>query len=87
MTYGLFGLPLAFLEVAQPRRRERPARVQRSHELPVVDADDGLGTGKADYGIGGSVFKAAGRTSVFADVLFWKYGAPEAVSPRRSMPA
>lgn len=45
----------------------------------VVDADSGLGTGATDVGGGGSVFKAMGRTSVFADALFWTYGDPEGV--------
>lgn len=45
----------------------------------LLSADSGRGTGETDVGVGGSVFKGFGRTSAFADVLFWKYGDPEGV--------
>ena len=48
-------------------------------KLPVVDATSGRGTGEADYGVGASAFKTMSRTSLMADVLFWKYGDPEGV--------
>jgi hypothetical protein len=79
-TTGL-GDPLvrADLRVIDDRSRGLQVALAGSVKLPVVDVDGGLGTGVADYGIGGSVFKAAGRTSLYADVLFWKYGDPEGI--------
>jgi hypothetical protein len=79
-TTGL-GDPLvrADLRVVDDRSRGLQVAIAGSVKLPLVDADDGLGTGVADYGIGGSLFKAAGRTSLYADVLFWKYGDPEGI--------
>ena len=85
-TTGL-GDPLvrADVRVIDDRALGLQVAVAASVKVPVVDADDGLGTGKADYGIGGTVFKAAGRTSVFADVLFWKYGDPEGLDFENSL--
>jgi hypothetical protein len=48
-------------------------------KLPIVDPSTGRGTGEADYGVGGSVFRIINRTSLMADLLFWKYGDPEGV--------
>jgi hypothetical protein len=50
-----------------------------SVKLPVVDVDTGRGTGEADFAGGGTIFKTFAGTSVFGDVLFWKYGDPEGV--------
>jgi len=79
-TTGL-GDPLvrADVRVIDDRSLGLQVAVAASVKLPVVDAEDGLGTGETDYGIGASVFKTAGRTSVYADVLFWKYGDPEGI--------
>lgn len=65
------------LRVIDDRSRGLQIAVAGSVKLPVVEAEGGLGTGQADIGIGGSVFKVAGRTSLYADILFWKYGDPE----------
>lgn len=51
----------------------------------VVDAAGGLGTGATDYAFGGSVFKGFGRTSVFADVLYWNYGSPDRTAVQHSL--
>ncbi len=82
-----FGDPLirVDLRVLNDRPRGLQIGVAGSVKLPVVDAASGLGTGKADVGIGGSLFKAAGGTSVFADLLFWKYGDPEGVAFQDSL--
>lgn len=53
--------------------------VAASLKPSLVDPAGGLGTGEIDYGFGGSMFKGFGRTSVFADVLYWKYGDPDGV--------
>lgn len=54
--------------------------VAGSVKLPLASPDDGLGTGETDVGVGGSLFSAQGKTSLFADVMFWKYGDPEGVN-------
>jgi hypothetical protein len=45
----------------------------------LVDAASGRGTGRTDVAFGGSVFKGLGRTSVFADALYWEYGDPDGI--------
>jgi hypothetical protein len=50
-----------------------------SGKMPVVDVDSRLGTCEMDVAAGGSLFRAMGGTSLFADLLFWKYGDPEGV--------
>lgn len=42
----------------------------------MVDAPTGRGSGRSDYAIGGTAFSTARRTSLMADVLYWKYGDP-----------
>ena len=75
------GDPLARVDVAVVNDPARALQVSvaGSVKLPVADSENGLGTGKADVAIGGSIFKALGRTSVLADALFWKYGDPEGI--------
>ena len=51
-----------------------------SVKLPVASIEDGLGTGETDVGFGGSLFTARGKTSVFADLMFWTYGDPAGVT-------
>jgi len=76
-----FGDPLARVDVTlvDDAARSLVVSLAGSVKLPVVDAAGGLGTGETDVAFGGSVFKAAGRTSFLADALFWKYGDPEGV--------
>jgi hypothetical protein len=76
-----WGDPLVRVDVRllDDRRHALQIGVAGSVKLPVVNADSGRGTGVADVGVGGSVFKASGRTSVFGDLLFWKYGDPEGI--------
>ena len=79
LTTTGFGDPLLRVDVRvrDDRRRSLQIAIAGSVKLPVVDAADGLGTGVADVAVGASLFKAAGAASLFADVLFWKYGDPE----------
>jgi hypothetical protein len=78
-TSAGFGDPLMRFDVRvlDDRSRALQVGVAASVKLPVVDASSGRGTGRADYAVGTNVFKAVDRTSVMADVLFWKYGDPE----------
>lgn len=76
-----FGDPLIRVDVRllDDRPRALQIGIAGSVKPAFVDAASGLGTGAADVAAGGSVFKAAGGTSLFADLLFWKYGDPEDV--------
>jgi hypothetical protein len=76
-----FGDPLVRVDftVTEDRARGYQFTVAGAAKLPMVDAETGRGTGEADYAFGGSAFAAIGRTSLMADVLFWKYGDPEGV--------
>ena len=47
---------------------------------PLVDADSGRGTGELDVGAGATAMKVIGRTSLLADLLYWKYGDPDGVA-------
>lgn len=78
-TISGFGDPLFRLDVTLLDDRTRGLQVALAGSVkpPLVDIGSGLGTGMTDVAAGGSVFKAAGSTSLFADVLFWKYGDPE----------
>jgi hypothetical protein len=80
-TVSGLGDPLIRLDVRLVDDRARGLQIGLAGALkpPLVGAGNGLGTGVADVAAGGSVFKAAGSTSLFADVLFWKYGDPEGV--------
>jgi hypothetical protein len=82
-----FGDPLVRIDANVLNDREHALQIglAGSVKLPVVDAAGGLGTGKADVGVGGSVFRAVGRTSLFADLLYWKYGDPEGVDFQNSL--
>jgi hypothetical protein len=51
--------------------------VAASLKPSITDAAGGLGTGASDVAFGASLFKGLGRTSILADVLYWKYGDPE----------
>jgi hypothetical protein len=76
-----FGDPLARVDVRLVNDWSRGLQVGvvGSVKMPVVDIASGLGTGETDYAVGVSAFKAAGRTSLLVDALFWKYGDPEGV--------
>jgi hypothetical protein len=72
------GDPLVRLDV---RLFENPFRTLRvgaatAVKVPAVSADTGRGTGEADYAVGGTGYASLARTSLMADVLFWKYGDP-----------
>jgi len=54
-------------------------RVAGAWKPSLVNSDSGLGTGETDVGVGGSVFSAIGRTTLFADAMYWKYGDPDGV--------
>jgi hypothetical protein len=69
----------ADVTVLGDRARGWQLTVAGSVKLPLAAADTGLGTGETDVGFGGSLFSAQGKTSLFADVMFWKYGDPEGV--------
>lgn len=43
-------------------------------KLPVTDIESGVGTGVADYGIGGSIALALGGTLMFAGATWWIIG-------------
>jgi hypothetical protein len=45
----------------------------------LVDSTDGLGSGETDVAAGASVFAAVGRTTLFADAMYWKFGDPVGV--------
>lgn len=80
-TYTGFGDPLirADVRVIDDRRHGFQVALAGSVKPSFVDADTGRGTGAADYGGGASLFKFAGRSSVYADLMYWKYGDPEGV--------
>jgi hypothetical protein len=80
-TSAGIGDPLVRVDVNLLNDRARGLQVALAGavKVPVVGADTGRGTGEADYGIGGSAFATLDRTSVMADVLFWKYGDPEGI--------
>ena len=44
---------------------------------PIVDAESGRGTGELHVAAGATAMKMMGRTSLLADLLYWKYGDPE----------
>lgn len=44
---------------------------------PIVNAETGRGTGELDVAGGATALKVMGRTSLLADLLYWKYGDPE----------
>lgn len=80
-TVSGFGDPLVRMDVRLFDDAARPLQVAvvGSVKVPVVDVDSRLGTGEMDVAAGGSLFTAMGGTSLFADLLFWKYGDPEGV--------
>lgn len=80
-TVSGFGDPLVRMDVRLFDDAAHPLQVAvvGSVKVPVVDVDSRLGTGKMDVAAGGSLFTAMGGTSLFADLLFWKYGDPEGV--------
>lgn len=65
------------VRVLDDRVRALQVGVAGSVKLPVVAASTGRGTGERDYAVGANVYKAMNRTSLMADVLFWKVGDPE----------
>jgi len=77
-----FGDPVVRLDVRLVDDRKRGLQIAfaASVKPSIVDAANGLGTGVTDVAAGGSVFMTVGPTSVFADVLFWKYGDPEGLN-------
>lgn len=82
-----FGDPLIRVDVRIADDRERGLQIGLAGSVKpsIVDPEGGLGTGEADVGFGGTVFKTAGRTSLFGDLLFWRYGDPEGVAYRDSL--
>lgn len=78
-TVSGFGDPLVRMDVRVFDDASRPLQVAvvGSIKVPVVDVDSRLGSGEMDVAAGGSLFTAMGSTSLFADLLFWKYGDPE----------
>jgi hypothetical protein len=76
-----FGDPLIRVDIRVVDDRPRGVLVTLAASVKpaMVEAASGLGTGAADFALGASAFHARGRTSVFADALFWKYGDPEGV--------
>jgi hypothetical protein len=75
------GDPLVRVDVRLVNDRDRSLYVRAAAAVKpsLVDASSGLGTGKTDVAVGGSVFKGIGRTSIFADALYWKYGDPDGI--------
>jgi hypothetical protein len=86
-TSSGFGDPLIRLDVRvlDDRRRGLQVGVAGSVKPPLVDAEDGLGTGVADYAAGVSALKSVGGTIVLGDALYWKYGDPEGVDFENSL--
>lgn len=78
------GDPLVRVDVrlVDDRANALQVSVAASVKPSLVDPAGGLGTGETDVAFGGSLFKAFGRTSVFADALYWKYGDPEGLDYR-----
>jgi hypothetical protein len=52
----------------------RSVRVRGEAKIPVTDLEDGIGTGEWDFGAGGTLFVGSGRTFLFADLAWWRYG-------------
>jgi hypothetical protein len=82
-----FGDPLirADFAVLDDRSLGLELTVAGSLKLPLASVESGLGTGEADVGAGGSLFAARGRTSLFADLIYWKYGDPAGVDFKDSL--
>ena len=80
-TNSGFGDPLARFDLLVVNKSERGLQlgVAAAVKMPLIDASTGRGTGEVDYGVGGSAFKIVSRTSLMADLLFWKYGDPEGI--------
>lgn len=76
-----FGDPFIRVDVRvlNDRTHDVDVRIAGSVKPALVDPEDGLGTGEVDVAAGGSIAKGIGRSSIFADVLFWKYGDPEGI--------
>lgn len=74
-----FGDPLFRLDarVVNDSVRRLQVGVATAVKVPLVDGSSLRGTGKADYAVGATAFKAVRRTSMMADVLFWHYGDPD----------
>ena len=69
----------AEVRVVDDRLRGVQVSVAGSLKLPMVSAENGLGTGKADAALGGSMYVTQGAASFFVDAMFWKYGDPEGI--------
>ena len=67
------------LRLLNDRAHSLQVRAAAAVKPSLVDATSGRGTGKTDVAVGGSVFRGFGRTSVFADALYWKYGDPDGI--------
>lgn len=65
------------LQLIDNRPQALQVGVAAAVKLAVVDVSTGRGTGEADYAAGATAFKTIRRTSLMADVLYWKYGDPE----------
>lgn len=82
-----FGDPLIRVDfrIVDDRSRGLQIGLAGSVKPSLVDPSGGLGTGATDVGAGASVFQTVGRTSILADVLFWKYGDPDGVDFRDTL--
>lgn len=67
------------LRLVNDRAHSLQVRAAAAVKPSLVNAASGRGTGKTDVAVGGAVFGGFGRTSVFADALYWKYGDPDGV--------
>jgi hypothetical protein len=74
-----FGDPLLRLDARVVDSGSTAVGVAGAVKIPMVDASTGRSTGKTDVAVGGTAFTVVERTSLMADVLFWKYGDPEGV--------
>ena len=79
--------PLIRVDVRLLDDRERGVQVgvAGAVKLPTTPVESGLGSGKADVGVGGSLFTVRGRSSAFADLMFWRYGDPADIDYRNSL--
>ena len=76
-----FGDPLIRMDVRVFDAHDHQLQVSAAGSVkpPIVNPADGLGTGVADYAVGGAVLGFTQGTSVMIDVLYWKYGDPVGV--------
>jgi hypothetical protein len=73
------------VRVLDDRARGVQLAVAGAVKLPTTPVESGLGTGETDVGVGGSLFTTRGKTSAFADLVFWRYGDPADIDYRNSL--